>query len=125
MIALGFTCSSIESTLYVRKYGADLLVLVLYVDDILLAGSCDGKLDILMADLQHTFEVTYLGLLSYYLGIQFVSVEGGMVMHQGKYVEKLLQRFDFEDCKLVSTPMEIGFRFSVEDSSDAFDTSLY
>ena len=48
-----------------------------------------------------------------------------MVMHQGKYVEKLLQRFDFEDCKPVSTPVETGFRFSVEDYSDAFDTSLY
>ena len=125
LIALGFTCSLIESTFYVRKDGPNLLVLVLYVDDILLTGSCDAKLDFLMADLQHTFEVTYLGLLSYYLGIQFVSVEGGMFMHQGKYVEKLLQRFDFEDCKPVYTPVETGFRFSVEDSSDAFDTSLY
>ena len=47
-------------------------MLVLYVDDILLIGSCDAKFDILMADLQHTFDVTYLGLLSYYLGILFV-----------------------------------------------------
>ena len=42
-----------------------------------------------------------------------------MVMHQGKYVEKLLQCFDFEDCKPVSTPVETGFRFSVENSCDA------
>ena len=100
-------------------------MLVLYVDDILLTGSCDAKLNILMADLQHTFDVTYLGLLTYYLGIQVVSIEGGMIMHQGKYVEKLLQCFYFEYCKPVSTPVETGFRFSVEDSSDAFDTSLY
>ena len=38
LISLGFTCSPTESTLYVRKDGADLLVLVLYVDDILLTG---------------------------------------------------------------------------------------
>ena len=72
LIALGFTCSLIESTLYVHKNGVGLIVLVLYVDDILLTGSCDAKLDILMVDLQHTFDVTYLGLLSYYLGILFV-----------------------------------------------------
>ena len=51
LIALGFTCSLIESTLYVRKDGADLIVFFLYVDYILLTGSCDAKLDILMADL--------------------------------------------------------------------------
>ena len=125
LIALGFTCSPIESTLYVCKDGVDLIVLVLYVDDILLTGPCAAKLDILMVDLQYSFDVTYLGLLSYYLGIQFVSVEGGIMMHQAKYVEKLLQRFGFEDCKPVATPVETGFRFSVEDSSDVFDTSLY
>ena len=48
-----------------------------------------------------------------------------MVMHQGKYVEILLQHFDFEDCKPISTPVETGFKFFVKDSSDAFDTSLY
>ena len=42
-------------------------------------------------------------------------------MHQGKYVEKLLQRFD----KPVSTLVETVFRFSVDDSNYAFDTSLY
>ena len=63
--------------------------------------------------------------MSYYLGIPFVSVKVGIVMHQAKYVEKLLQHFDFEDCKTVSTPVETGFRFSVEDFNDVFDTSLY
>ena len=60
LIALGFTCSPIESTLYVRKDGADLTVLVLYVDGILLDGSCHAKLDILMANVQRTFDDTLI-----------------------------------------------------------------
>ena len=125
LIALGFTCSPIESTFYVRKDRADLMVFVLYVDDILLTGSCDAKINMFMADLRHTFDTTYFGLLNYYLGIQFVSVEGGTIMHQAKYIEKLLQRFGFEDCKPISTPVESGFRFSIEDANVAFDTSHY
>jgi hypothetical protein len=65
LIALGFRCNPIERTLYVCIDRADLIVLVLYVDDILLTGLCDAKLDVLMADLQYSFDVTYLGLLSY------------------------------------------------------------
>ena len=125
LIALGFICSPIESTLYVRKDGTDLIVFVLYVDDILLTGSCDAKVDMFIADLQCSFDVTHLGLLNYYLGIQFVSVVGGTIMHQAKYIEKLLQRFGFEDCKPISTPVDVGFRFSIEDANDVFDTSLY
>ena len=125
LIALGFQCSPIENTLYVRKDGNDLIVLVLYVDDMLLTGSCELKIEELKADLQQAFEIKNLGHLSYYLGIQFVSVEGGIIMHQEKYIEKLLHRFGFEDCKPISTPVETGFRFSIEDCDDAFDTSLY
>ena len=125
LIALGFICSPIESTLYVRKDGTDIIVFVLYVDDILLTGSCDAKVDMFIADLQCSFDVTHLGLLNYYLGIQFVSVEGETIMHQAKYIEKLLQRFGFEDCKPISTPVDVGFRFSIEDANDVFDTSLY
>ena len=61
------------------------------------------------------FNVTNLGLLHYYLGIQFDSVEGGIVMHQAMYIEKLFRRFGFEDCKPISTLVETSFRFSSED----------
>jgi hypothetical protein len=42
-----------------------------------------------------------------------------------KYIEKLLQRFGFEDCKPISTPVESGFQFSIEEANDSFDTSHY
>lgn len=69
LIALGFQCNPIENTLYVRKDGDDLIVLVLYVDDMLLTGSCELKIDPLKTNLQQDFEVTHIGHLSYYLGI--------------------------------------------------------
>jgi histone deacetylase 1/2 len=80
LIALGFTCNLIETTLYVRK---DRLILwyLFFMFDILLLGSCDAKINMFMADLCHTFDTTYLGLLNDY-GIQFVSIEGGTIMHQ-------------------------------------------
>lgn len=46
-------------------------------------------------------------------------------MHQTKYIEKLLQCFNFEDCKPISTLVETSFKFSVKDCSESFDTSLY
>lgn len=90
LIAFGFECSPIESTLYVRKHGADLTIVVLYVDDMLLTGSSEEDVFLLKADLNQCFDVIDLGLLHYYLGIQFDSVEGDIVMHQAMYIEMLL-----------------------------------
>ena len=118
LVAHGFKNSPTESTLYVYKDGADLLILNLYVDDLLVTGPNEEKISAFIADLQHAFDVTDLGLLHYYLGIQFLHVEGGIWLSQQRYIEKLLMRFGMADCKPISTPMETGVVY-------AFDVATY
>lgn len=67
LIALWFKCSPIESTLYVHRDGDDLIVLVLYVDEMLTTGSRDEKVDAFITYLQKLFIVTNPGILCYYL----------------------------------------------------------
>ena len=84
LVAHGFKNSPTESTLYVYKDGADLLILNLYVDDLLVNGPNEDKISAFIADLQHAFDVMDLGLLHYYLGIQFLHVEGGILAFSTK-----------------------------------------
>ena len=91
LVAHGFKISPTESTLYVYKDGVDLLILNLYVDDLPVIGPDEDKiLAFILAYLQHAFDVTDLGLLHYYLGIQFLHVECGIWLSQQRYIEKLL-----------------------------------
>ena len=82
-----------ESTLFVYKDGADLMILNLYVDDSLITSPDEDKMSAFIADLQHAFDVTDLGLLHYNLGIQFLHFEGGIWLSRQKYIEKLLMQF--------------------------------
>ena len=44
------------------------------------------------------FEMTYLGKLSFFLGMKFVKLKNGIVIHQQKYIGELLEKFEMKTC---------------------------
>ncbi|MCO5614287.1 hypothetical protein L7F22_068565 [Adiantum nelumboides] len=78
LIGQGFQNSPTESTLYVKKRDAVLIMLTLYVDDMLLTGNNENENAAFKDALRKTFEMSDLGLLHYSLGIQFVQSEDGI-----------------------------------------------
>ena len=81
LLSLGFQNSPTEVTLYIRKRGADLLILILYVDDMILTGPHPEKIADFKRELQQSFAMTDLGKLHYYLGIQFSRTKGESSCH--------------------------------------------
>ncbi|XP_019433973.1 PREDICTED: uncharacterized protein LOC109340709 [Lupinus angustifolius] len=49
-----------------------------------------------------------LGTLSYFLGIEFVRSEEGIVMHQEKNITDVLKKLDMLDCNSTATTVETG-----------------
>lgn len=125
LLSQGFVRSSAESTLYIKSTNEVFLVIVLYVDDMLLTGPRENHIAAFKAELQQTFEISDLGPLHYYLGIQFMQTERGIFLQQSRYIQNLLQRFSLQDSKPVATPVEPGARLSLEDSGEPFDGTLY
>ena len=91
----------------------------------LLTGPNEKAIAKFKADLNASFEMSDLGLLHHYLGIEFKQVDGGIALCQTKYIETLLHRFGPKDCKPIATPMEIGLHLSIHDAGDYFDGMLY
>ena len=91
----------------------------------LLTGPNEKHIVDFKAELNSAFEMSDLGLLHYYLGIQFKNCDGGIALCRTKYIETLLLRFGLEDCKPIATPMEIGLHLSIHDARDSFDIMLY
>ena len=79
--------------------------MLVYVDDIMIVGSCSHVVDRLLHTLAGSFPIKYLGPLSYFLGIEAPYNSGGMVLSQRKYANDLLHRAHMENCEEVSTPM--------------------
>eukprot|EP00253_Pinus_taeda_P023320 PITA_23320 len=75
--------------------------------------------------MKEEFEMTDMGLLKYFLGMEVEQNENEIFISQAKYVNEVLERFNMQDSKAAITPKVMGLKLNKEDSNKDFDPSLY
>ena len=102
-----------ENCLYLKvdeKNGSYCLI-CLYVDDLIVSYTMKSLFDSFLAKLQTKFKITYSEQLGKTLGFQFDrTADGGIFMHQYKYILDTLKRFGMSECRPVSTPADHRIR---------------
>jgi Reverse transcriptase (RNA-dependent DNA polymerase) len=121
----GFVQCSYEHALYVKIENGDMLILSLYVDDLIFMGSSGVMIDEFKMVMKKKFEMTDLGLMSYFLGLEIKQGDEGIFVSQEGYAKGILKRFKMEDCKPVSTPVDCGVKLSRHDKGKVVDVTLY
>ncbi|KAK4400978.1 Retrovirus-related Pol polyprotein from transposon TNT 1-94 [Sesamum angolense] len=76
-------------------------------------------------DMMKTFEMSDLGLMHFFLGIELNQEKEGIFICQKKYTETLLKKFKMESCKTVTTPLVTGEKYQKEDGSQKVDGSMH
>jgi hypothetical protein len=76
-------------------------------------------------ELSSEFDMKDIGLMHYYLGLEVWQKCGEVFLGQGKYVEKILQKFGMMDCKFMATSMVTNLRKLRDFDSNPVDSSLY
>ncbi|GJR91241.1 retrovirus-related pol polyprotein from transposon TNT 1-94 [Tanacetum coccineum] len=100
---------------YFKRFGNnDFIILLLYVDDMLVAGPNKDRINKLKAQLAREFEMKDLGPANKILGMQIHRdrVSRKIWLSQKSYVKKILQRFNMQDCKPISTPFPTNVKLS-------------
>ncbi|GJT46274.1 retrovirus-related pol polyprotein from transposon TNT 1-94 [Tanacetum coccineum] len=100
---------------YFKRFGNnDFIILLLYVDDMLVAGPNKDRINKLKAQLAREFEMKDLGPANKILGMQIHRdrVSRKIWLSQKSYVKKILQRFNMQDCKPISTPFPTDVKLS-------------
>ncbi|XP_021985447.1 secreted RxLR effector protein 161-like [Helianthus annuus] len=101
------------------------MVICLYVDDLIIASDSLQMINQLKDSMKKVFEMTDLGVLHYFLGMEVKYKEGNIALSQQKYAKGLLKKFNREKCNTISTPMEYGERLSKNDLEDEVNENLY
>ena len=96
-----------------------------YVDDIIFGSNEIKMSEDFAKNMQQEFEMSMLGELNLFLGLQIIQSKRGVFIHQSKYVKDMLKRFQLEDYKPISTPMTVGCKLSKDDESKTVDTKYY
>jgi len=105
---LGFFSSPHEPCVYIkRQHGIVVMIILLYVDDILIAGMSRINMDKVKAEFKARFKMKDLGPASEFLGIEIIRDRnlGQIIMKQSAYANKILERFSMSNCKPTTTPM--------------------
>jgi hypothetical protein len=125
LIATGFSRCHSDPNVYNKKVGTHLIILFLYVDDIILTGSDSKILSHVKTSLKKKFEMTYLGFLHYFLGLQVFQTNEGIFLSHSKYACDLLRHFHRDDCKPTPSPFQSGVKLSATFKSPEVDATLY
>ncbi|KAJ8616030.1 hypothetical protein MRB53_035402 [Persea americana] len=96
-----------EPTLYAKRSGkGDFLMVCLYVDDMIFAGSSQVLVDEFKKHMKTEFDMTDLGSLKFFLGLEVTQGEDGIFLKQELYAKELLKKFGMINCSPVMTPLQ-------------------
>ncbi|GJW20561.1 retrovirus-related pol polyprotein from transposon TNT 1-94 [Tanacetum coccineum] len=105
MVSKGFSKGYVDPTLFITKHGEDILLVQIYVDDIIF-GSTNLKLSKRFEKLMHNkFEMSMMGELKFFLGIQIHQSPRGIFINQAKYAQEILIKHGMTSCDSIGTPM--------------------
>ncbi|KAL0345417.1 UNVERIFIED_CONTAM: Retrovirus-related Pol polyprotein from transposon TNT 1-94 [Sesamum radiatum] len=122
----GFRKSASEATLYVKTKGAaEVLLICLYVDDLIYTGNSVALINNFKKIMVSEFEMTDLGEMSYFLGLEVRQSEDGIFISQHKYVKDLLEKYNMKECNAIRTPMIMNQKFCLDDGEEKVDVQLY
>nr|GEY58820.1 retrovirus-related Pol polyprotein from transposon TNT 1-94 [Tanacetum cinerariifolium] len=112
LVSKGFSKGSIDPTLFITKHKGDILLVQIYVDDIIF-GSTNPKLSKQFEKLMHSkFEMSMMGELKFFLGIQIHHSPRGIFVNQDKYAQEILIMYCMTSCDSVDTPMATKHLFA-------------
>nr|GFB89288.1 retrovirus-related Pol polyprotein from transposon TNT 1-94 [Tanacetum cinerariifolium] len=99
-----FFKGTIDPTLFIRRFNDDILVVQVYVDDIIFGSD-------LMKSL---FEISMMGEMTFFLGLQVNQSPCGIFINQSKYVLEILNKYGMESCDPVGNPMDIKDKLNLD-----------
>ena len=101
------------------------MYLLVYVDDLILTGDNDTKVNHFIAILARQFSIKDLGLLTYFLGVEVVPNKHDLLLSQRRYILDLLTQTKMQDAKTIPTPIPTSPTLMLNSGSSLFDPTEY
>jgi len=121
----GYKHSENDYSLFCKKTAHSVVFLAVYVDDILLTGNDEAEITSLKTFLDHTFKIKDLGYAHYFLGIEILRTDRGLLLTQRKFTLELLDEFHANTSSSVCCPLDYNTKLSPHEGTLLPDPSIY
>ena len=122
----GFEKCSCEHTLFVKREDeGKILIVSLYVDDLIFTGSDESMYVKFKNSMKLEFDMTDLGEMKYFLGVEILKNSEGIYINQKKYAKELLETFKMEKSNSVQNPIVPGVKLIKDEEGTKVDATMY
>jgi hypothetical protein len=121
----GFQMGKVDQTLFLLRQGKDILIVQVYVDDIVFGGLSNSLVGRFAEDMSREFEMSMMGELQFFLGLQIKQSKEGTFVHQAQYTKDIVRKFKTEDSKAMATPMSMTTALDADEEGEYVDQKEY
>ncbi|GJU00703.1 zinc finger, CCHC-type containing protein [Tanacetum coccineum] len=111
--SLDFKKCNLEQAVYTKRSKTSTLIVGVYVDDLIITGTPRKEIDLFKSQMKDKFEMSDLGLLAYYLGIEVTQTGGEITIKQTGYINKILKESSMMESNDTKIPMDPDLSYSV------------
>ncbi|GJR83320.1 retrovirus-related pol polyprotein from transposon TNT 1-94 [Tanacetum coccineum] len=115
----------IDNTLFTKKSKSHLIFVQIYVDNSIFGSTSPNLCDDFEKIMHVEFEMSMMGELNFFLGLQIKQMEDEIFFNQSKYIKEMLKKFGLEDSKPTKTSRSPEFKLIKDDEADSVDSSKY
>jgi hypothetical protein len=125
LVQQGYRKGETDKTLFVREEKGKFMIAQIYVDDIVFGGMSDPMVKMFVNQMQSEFEMSLVGELTYFLGLQVKQMEDTIFISQSKYAKNIVKKFGMENANHKRTPAATHLKLSKDEHGVSVDQSLY
>ncbi|CAM8912977.1 unnamed protein product [Rhodiola kirilowii] len=125
LLAHGYERGKVDKTLFLLRTDKHLLIVQVHVDDIIFGSTSDELVKSFTKLLESEFEMSMVGELTFFLGIQVRQLENGTEISQQKYLSEVVKKYGLGDSKHVNTPSSPNESLIKDDASPRTDATRY
>ncbi|GJW08959.1 retrovirus-related pol polyprotein from transposon TNT 1-94 [Tanacetum coccineum] len=115
----------VDNTLFTKNRSSNLIIVQIYVDDIIFGLTCQDMCDEFAKIMHDEFEMSMMGELNFFLGLQIKQMEYGIFFNQSKYIKEMLKKFSLEESKPMKTPMSSDTKLTKDEEYESVDSTKY
>nr|GEX00098.1 ribonuclease H-like domain, reverse transcriptase, RNA-dependent DNA polymerase [Tanacetum cinerariifolium] len=123
--SLDFKKYALEQAIYTKASKDSLLLVGVYVDDLIITGTPKKEIDEFKAQMEQKFDMSDLGLLAYYLGIEVTQTKGDISIKQSAYANKILKEAGMLESNETVIPMDPGTRLTKKTEGTLVNSTEY
>ena len=120
-----YSMGMVDNTLFTKKKDSNIIIIQIYVDDIIFGSTCQDMCDEFSKIMHDEFEMSMMGELNFFLGLQIKQLDDGIFFNQSKYIKEMLKKFGLEDTKPMKTPMATNTKLTKDEEGESVDSTKY